>query len=145
MIRHILVVCTGNICRSPVAEALLRQRLAEGGFVVASAGTAAMVGWPADPMTQRVAAGYGLSLSEHRARQLGPAMLADHDLVLTLDQSHSDWIGRRHPQFRGRTHKLLKWRDNGDVEDPYGQPQAVFDRVHRDIALGVDDWLKKLK
>lgn len=145
MIRRILMVCTGNICRSPVAEAVMRQRLAGRDFIVSSAGIAAMVGWPADSSAQAIALQHGLDVSAHRARQLNQALLAEHDLVLTLDQSHNDWINLRLPQFRGRAHKLLKWQNNRDVEDPYRKPAEVFARVHEDIELGVNDWLQKLQ
>jgi protein-tyrosine phosphatase len=141
---NILIVCTGNICRSPIAEFMLREKTAGRDLQVGSAGTAAMVGWPADPPACEVALEHGLDLAGHRARQLTLPLLTASDLILTLDQSHSDWINKRHPQFRGRVHKLLKWHKNLDVEDPYGGSPAVFAKAYRDIERGVLDWLKKL-
>ncbi|MDO9379203.1 MAG: hypothetical protein Q7T56_10170 [Nocardioidaceae bacterium] len=82
----ILFVCTGNVCRSPLAELLLRSRLDDAGLSgirVASAGTDAPVGAEMDPLTQEVAADMGLDGSVHRARMLDRAMLEDADLVLT--------------------------------------------------------------
>ena len=145
MIRSIIVVCTGNICRSPIGEALLRKELAGRDFVVSSAGIGAMVGYPADPPAQEVAVEHGLDLSGHRARQLSLTLLNENDLVLTLDQTHSDWINSRFPQFRGRTYKLLKWRGNRDVDDPYQRGRDAFVTARQDIELGVQDWLQKLK
>lgn len=144
MFKNIIVVCTGNICRSPIAEFMLREKTAGRGFNISSAGVGAMVGWPADPPARDVAKAHGLDLTGHVARQLTVELLTANDLVLTLDQTHSNWINQRHPQFRGRVHKMLKWRENADVEDPYGGPPSAFEEAYRDIEWGVADWLKKL-
>jgi protein-tyrosine phosphatase len=144
LFRNILIVCTGNICRSPLAEASLRERTAGQDFQISSAGTGAMVGWPADPAAVEVAQAHGLDISAHRARQLTQPLLIASELVLTLDQSHSDWINQRYPQFRGRVHKILKWQKNLDVDDPYQRPQTAFIKAYQDIELGIADWLKKL-
>lgn len=144
MFNHLIVICTGNICRSPIAEALLRARF--GGRVkqVVSAGTGALVGYPADPMAIDVAAEHGLDLTPHRAQQATLPLLSSMDLILTLDQTHSDWLNRQYPQLRGRVHKLLKWRENADVADPYQRPREAFIKAFDDIEAGVEDWLKKL-
>lgn len=144
MFKKIIVICTGNICRSPLGEALLRQQLAPRGIEVISAGTGAMVGWPADPLSVQVASAHGLDLNLHRAQQADTTLLNTSDLILTLDQSHNDWLNRRYPQLRGRVHKLLKWRGDLDVMDPYGAPLPAFEQAWSDIELGVGDWLKKI-
>ncbi|HWU68151.1 MAG TPA: low molecular weight protein-tyrosine-phosphatase [Stenotrophobium sp.] len=144
MFRNILVVCTGNICRSPMAEQLLRERTAAKGIKVSSAGTGAMAGWPADELAQEVMREHGHDISAHRAQQITLPMLTGSDLILTLDQTHSDWINSRYPQFRGRVYKLLKWQKNVDVEDPYMRPRKAFERAYADCVRGVDDWLLKL-
>lgn len=127
-----------------MAEALLRARL--GGRVqqVASAGTGALVGYPADPFAVEVAGEHGLDLSAHRAQQATQPLLSSMDLVLTLDQTHSDWLNRQYPQLRGRVHKLMKWRENVDVEDPYRRPREAFVQAFEDIEAGVEDWLRRL-
>lgn len=144
MFNRLIVICTGNICRSPMAEALLRARLGHRVEQVVSAGTGALVGSPADPLAVEVAAEHGLDLTAHRAQQAVLPLLASMDLVLTLEQSHSDWINRQYPQLRGRVHKLLRWRENADVADPYRLPRQAFGHAFDDIECGVEDWLKKL-
>ena len=143
MFQRILVVCTGNISRSPLAEVLLQSKLP--GKTVLSAGTMAMVGDGADPLSIAVAADAGLDLSRHRAQQLTQPLLQTSDLVLTLDRSHGDWIHRRYPQYRGKVHALGRWRQNEDVPDPYREPRSVFDRVYEQMQGHVEDWLPRLK
>lgn len=138
------MVCTGNICRSPIAEGLFSARLQRKNIAVSSAGVAAMVGWPADELAIEVMHDHGLDIRTHRARQITLPMLGASDLILTLDQTHSDWLNRVHPQFRGRIHKVLKWSDNRDVDDPYLQPKQAFEKSFEDIKLGLEDWFKRL-
>lgn len=143
MFKKIIVVCTGNICRSPMAEAMLRARLPKD-REVSSAGVGAMVGDGATDEAIAVMRGHGYDITAHRARQATQALLGANDLILTLDQTHSDWINTRYPQLRGRVHKLLKWHDNLDVEDPYGRPQSFFEQTYVEIDMGIADWLKRL-
>ena len=87
----ILLVCTGNTCRSPLAEVLLRRALAEEGVTdveVSSAGTGAQGGEPASEGSYLVALEKGLDLAAHRARAVTREMLADTDLVLAMSRSH---------------------------------------------------------
>lgn len=144
MFSRILVVCTGNICRSPIGEALLRARLGDKVQEVASAGIGALIGYPADPMAVEVSAEQGVDLSAHRAQQVSSALLARMELVLTMDRTHSDWLLRQYPHMRGRVHKMLKWRDDADVADPYRLPKAAFITAYQEIAQGVEDWAAKI-
>jgi protein-tyrosine-phosphatase len=83
----VLVLCTGNICRSPIAEAFLRQLLKERGIGdvrVHSAGVSGLVGYPADPESVRSAAERGIDISEHRARRVNIDMIEAADLILTM-------------------------------------------------------------
>jgi protein-tyrosine phosphatase len=142
MIRKIIVVCTGNICRSPLAEVILRNRLP--GCEVVSAGTAALIHHPADPKALIVAKENGWDISTHRAQQATQALLTSMDLILGLDQGHCDWIGAQFPQLQGRTHKLGRWRKNVDIADPYRRPQAAFDQAFAEINACSDDWIQRL-
>ena len=139
-----LVVCTGNICRSPLAEALLKPLLQPRGIEVVSAGTHAVVDAPAHWQTQALARQQGIDLSAHRAQALTPVLMKSADLILALDQGHRAWMLKAQPQLAGRIYKLGHWANNADVEDPYGQPDAVFARVQAEIALYCAQWPAKL-
>jgi protein-tyrosine phosphatase len=143
MFHRILVICTGNICRSPIAEALLRERLS-GRAEVGSAGVAALVARPADPLAQAVMAEHGYDLSTHRARQASLELLTAADLILTLEQFHNDWIRARYPHLHGRAHKLGRWRKNADIADPYGRPRAAFEQAYAKIESCIEDWAGRL-
>ena len=144
MFKRILIVCTGNICRSPMAEALFRASLGAG-YEVGSAGVAALIGAPADPLAVEVMREHGHDISAHRGRQVVLPMLARAELIVALDRTHSTGLQRQYPQLRGRVHKLLRWRGDADVEDPFRQPKAAFEHAYRDIELGVQDWVERMR
>ena len=88
---RVLLVCTGNTCRTPMAEALLRDLLARRGLddvEVGSAGTGAWEGAPASEGAYLVGLEHGMDLSLHRARQLTPELAASADVILTMSRSH---------------------------------------------------------
>lgn len=99
---RILTVCTGNICRSPMAEYMLRGLLAKAGLgdevVVDSAATSAWeVGNPMDPRAERLLARHGIDGSSHRARRFDPAWYRERDLILAMDTDHHDHLRGRAP------------------------------------------------
>lgn len=143
VISSIIVVCTGNICRSPMGEGLLKANIKPGGRVV-SAGIAALVGAPADPLAVDLMRENGLDITAHRAQQLTRQLLSEADLVLTLDRHHSEWINTRYPEYRGKVHKMLRWRENACIPDPYRQPRQAFEAAYDMIAAGAADWLRRL-
>ncbi|SEI02234.1 MULTISPECIES: hypothetical protein [unclassified Leifsonia] len=107
---RIRAICTGNICRSPAMEALLAAELdADRGFIVESAGTEAMTGWPADPAMVRLLHERGLDVREHRARQLDANMLGIDDLILTATYAHREWIASADAAAARRTFTLAEF------------------------------------
>ena len=143
MFKNILVLCTGNICRSPIAEILLRARHVQPGVGVLSAGTSALVGHPADPLAVEVAKKFGHDLSKHRAQQAVTPLLKSADLVLVMTREHADWVHERLPPLRGRVHLLGRWRQT-EVADPYGEGPDAFAAAWAQIDALVGDWLPRL-
>ena len=141
---NILTVCTGNICRSPVAEALLKDRLP--GRKVWSAGLHALVGYPADASACEVAALHGLDLSAHRAQQVQGWMLTRAELVLVMQASQQSQLEQLYPLARGKIHCLGEFGPQGalDIADPYQQPLAAFEAAHSAITVGVDEWVRRI-
>lgn len=142
---NILTVCIGNICRSPVAEALLKERLP--GRNIWSAGLQAVAGHPAEATASAIAAQYGLDLSAHRAQQIAGWMCTHADLVLVMTASQQQQLERLYPLARGKIRRLGEFGPQGgfDIADPYRQPRIVFEATHAAIALGVDEWARRIK
>ncbi len=145
MINKILILCVGNICRSPMAEALLATKLADTVplAVVSSAGLGALVGRPADPLAQELMLARGMDISGHRARQASPDIILDADLILTMSSGQQLDVESRIPSVRGRVHRLGKWGEY-DIPDPYKRPKSAFEQALILIEQSVDDWHKKL-
>jgi protein-tyrosine phosphatase len=140
--QRILVVCIGNICRSPIAETLLRQHLRHA--TVTSAGLGALAGRAADPLALELLAEHGFDASTHVARQLDDAMIRDADLILAMEQAHIDTLVQRAPHALGRTFLLGKWQDGKEIPDPYRQQRPAFEHVYRLIDEAVASWLPHL-
>ena len=145
MFKRILVVCIGNICRSPTAEFLLRERLGHDGCEVSSAGLSAVVGEPMDPTAAELLRENGVDGSRHRGRQVTSELLRKSDLILTMEKSHSSSIARGYPEVSGKVFLLGKWQSETDIPDPYRQPRHAFVHAYRLIEKGVSGWLPYLK
>ena len=90
MIKSVLVVCVGNICRSPTGERLFKRALPH--LPVASAGLGALVGHAADKTATEVAAEKGLSLEGHEAQQLTASLCREYDLILVMEKRHIEQV-----------------------------------------------------
>lgn len=144
-VNNIMVVCVGNICRSPVAEALLKDHLP--GRTIWSAGLHAVVGHGADTTALEIARQLdSLDLSAHRARQLAGWMCSRADLVLVMEAGHQQELERLYPLVRGKVHRLGEFGSQAsfDIADPYRQPRAAFEAAHVAIALGVQEWVRRI-
>ncbi|HEU4666999.1 MAG TPA: low molecular weight phosphatase family protein [Arthrobacter sp.] len=116
----ILTVCTGNICRSPVAERLLQAGLDQvvpGGFVVASAGTRAMVGDPMQPLSADIVRTFGGNPDNFAARQLNSKILRGVDLVLTMTSAHRGEVLQLDASLLKRTFTIREFARMLDVLD----------------------------
>jgi protein-tyrosine phosphatase len=142
MIRSVLVVCVGNICRSPVGERLLAR--AHPGLRVGSAGLHAVVGAGADPDAAAAAAEIGLALDGHVARQLTDELGRAHDLILVMEPGHRAEIARRFPQLSGRTMAIDHWLGGKGIADPYRRPLAMHREVRDLIVAAADSWGPRL-
>jgi protein-tyrosine phosphatase len=144
-VRHVEVVCTGNICRSPVGEVVLRAKLADAGIddvVVTSSGTS---GWHiGDPMDSRAAAALarrGYDGSAHRAQEFRSSWFPERDLVLAMDTGHLTALQRRGGSDLAVPVELF---DDTDVPDPYYGEDEGFDDVLDQIEKAADRWVDRL-
>lgn len=145
MFKHILVVCTGNICRSPVAEAILRQQLPS--YQISSAGLGALQGEPVSSFAQQLAESDGLDVSRHRARQLTVAMIQKADLILVMTEGQRRALAKQAPHALGKTLLLGRWLNDGegqDIPDPFRKTLEVFEHVHTLLKDASLLWAEKL-
>jgi protein-tyrosine-phosphatase len=147
---NLLFVCTGNTCRSPLAEAAAAAAIARRDWPhvrAASAGTAAVDGAPASVSALEVAAEHGLDLSNHRSRSLTPELLDWADLILAMSASHLMTVSSA-----GASEKAAMLTDflEGDglgepVEDPFGGDLDTYRRAYARIADAMDGLFARLE
>ena len=145
VIRHILVVCVGNICRSPMAEALLRNALrGQEEITVESAGLGALVDWPASEHAEVLLRERGVDISGHRSQQLTPELIHKADLILVMEAGHKKAIEAQDATARGKVFRFGEWQDR-DIADPFRQPREAFADALEKIDEGVASWVEKLQ
>ncbi|CAI1545352.1 Low molecular weight protein-tyrosine-phosphatase wzb [Serratia quinivorans] len=138
MFNSILVVCVGNICRSPTGERLLKKNLPE--KKVISAGLGALVGKPADVTAQEVASSHELSLEGHQGKQLTATMCREFDLILVMEKSHIEAVCRLAPEVRGKTMLFGHWIGQREIADPYRQSREAFEFVYGLLDESAQKW-----
>jgi protein-tyrosine phosphatase len=137
MIESVLVVCEGNICRSPLAAAMLAQSLP--GVDISSAGTHALVGEGADLLMVELARDRGVGLERHVATALTSERVRGADLILTMTKSQREQIESAWPFTRGKVFRLIEG-EGIDIVDPYRRHRATFDLAVAQIEHGVAHW-----
>jgi len=133
----ILFVCTGNICRSPMAEYLLRERLGpDSPWSVGSAGLLAGPGMPASPEAVAVLQERGVDGRGHRSRPLDRAHVDAATVIVVMTNAHRDMLQALFPGAEEKVFLLNAFSNgnrNADIDDPIGLPSETYERVFREI------------
>ncbi len=149
-----LFVCTGNTCRSPMAEGLFRKFLAERlqcteeelfdrGFVVESAGLAAAIGAPASPESIEISQKRGVDLRAHSSQPLTDRLLEQADHIYTMTQDHRDSILAARPDISDRLDLLSRERE--DISDPIGGGKSEYQTCEQEIEKNIRVILNEMK
>jgi tRNA threonylcarbamoyl adenosine modification protein (Sua5/YciO/YrdC/YwlC family) len=143
---RILLVCTGNACRSPMAEGFLKEMLPEPlrrKVIVSSAGTAPLEGSPPTPNAVEAARELGADISGLVSKRLKPQTVRSADLVLTMERAHRDRVAELLPEAWEKTHLLKGYGEAGipsferEIGDPIGMPLDFYRTTAREIRLNL--------
>ena len=145
----ILFVCTGNLCRSPMAAGLLRRRLAQENlkdrYQVQSAGVWAVDGRPASENAVAVMAERGIDIGDHIAHTINAGDMSEADLILVMSREHSQMIRNTWPQYGWKVYRLSEMAGKRqDVDDPYGGPIEEYRECADVITNYIDRGLERI-
>jgi protein-tyrosine-phosphatase len=148
-VKTILFVCTGNICRSPMAAALMRQRIANLGLSdqiqVLSAGVWAADGRPASELAIATLAGRGIALGDHRSQAITIPLLEQADIVLVMEESHRRSLFHLAPQYLAKLFLLGELvGQHEDIADPVGGSPQEYARTVALLETLIDSGLPGL-
>ena len=146
---NVLLVCTANICRSPVAEAVLKDRLRQSGFAdvwqVTSAGTWANWGNRASENSVLVLAERGLDINEHRSKPVSEGLLAGADLVLCMEVGHKEALQAEFRDQAAKIHLLSEMAGPGySIVDPFGGPLEDYKKMLEEVTGLIDEGLPRI-
>src|SRR5690554_1960641 len=134
---HVLLICTANICRSPVAEGLLRRELEKHGmeeWTVSSAGTWVTRERGASHNSILVLAERGLDISDHQARGVNTEILAEADLVLCMESGHAEALRVEFPEAAHKIYMLSEMiGESFSIADPYGDERPAYERMAEEV------------
>jgi len=145
----ILVVCTGNLCRSPMAAALLRARLDEDekrrDWRVVSAGTWASQGQPASPYAVAEMDERGIDIHAHRSRSVDAELMEEADLVLVMTRSHAEALTVAFPDQAHKVHLLSEMEGQTyDISDPYGGTRLEYAYIAQELEQLIDGGYERI-
>ena len=138
-INNILVVCIGNICRSPMAEYFLKQEYPH--LNIESAGISGLIGNAAGEKASLCMQRFGIDMRSHVAKKLNAELIKKADLILVMSQNQQKHIEQTWPFAKGKTFRLGHWQSK-NIADPYQHDQTVFDEICRLIQDCITDWKK---
>jgi len=144
---QIVVVCTGNVCRSPMAEAFISHFLREKRLCanVSSRGLAAPIGRPPHPYAIEAAESLGIQIQPEKcATPLVSYDVMAATVILVMDSGHRQEMGRRFPTSLGKIFLLGQW-ENQEIIDPIDEPREVFHSVAEQILKGAQSWVQRLE
>lgn len=142
MFNKILIVCIGNICRSPTAETILQSLLPT--IEVSSAGVNALVGCGINGSAEHILKRNGFEQINHTARQITQALITETDLVLVMDKQQLQHLSSKYPCASGKVMLLGKWSNNEEIPDPYQKTEQAFINAFEQIEQNCKIWAEKL-
>jgi len=153
-VKTVLLICTGNSCRSVMAAGLLRELLKDkGAYKITTAGTASFKGMPPTEQAIHVMSEQGIDISGHRSSPLSNAAIEEADLILVMEKRHKEIILARAPSAKGKVHLLTEFGRaekedklvDPDILDPIGKPLEFYRKAFDIIKESITRTAKKLE
>lgn len=148
---NILIVCTGNTCRSPIAEAILKKELKDTGksnnkYTIISAGISTINGMNASDNAIEVLREKGIDLLGHKSRVITLDLINEADVILTMTKSHKDILMKLVPEYRKKIYTLREFAglENLDISDPFGGSLDVYRNTLIEISDAASKVIEKL-
>ncbi|SES63002.1 low molecular weight protein-tyrosine-phosphatase [Thalassotalea agarivorans] len=143
MFNNILIVCVGNICRSPSAEVILKELLPNKD--ISSAGIHAVVGADIESNAANQLNIHGHPYNTHQATQLTEELAARAELILVMEKKHQQILMQKYPSASGKIMLLGKWNCDEDIPDPYKKDTVAFEHAYNQINKHCALWADKIK
>ncbi|WP_371185701.1 protein tyrosine phosphatase [Thalassotalea maritima] len=142
MFNNILVVCIGNICRSPSGERILQSMLPDKN--ITSAGIGAMIDHGVEQHAAKLLDSHNYNSADHKARQISQDIISDADLILVMEKRHQQTLMQKYPSASGKVMLLGKWNNDEEIPDPYKKSMEVFEQSFKQIEHNCKLWASKL-
>ena len=147
--KKILFVCSGNTCRSPLAEGIAKKLLGNVAGMeleILSAGTSTVDGWPASEYSVDVARDHGIDITDHQSQFLNATLVREADLIVTMGSNHRETVLVINPDAAAYTMELTDFSTelHGDIQDPIGGPLSVYSATYTAIEKCISEMAKQL-
>lgn len=142
MFDSLLIVCTANLCRSPIAQGLMQKTFPDKRIL--SAGLMANIVKPIAPLALSVAHSHGLDLSKHKTTALSQALCLQADLILVMENWQRDNVADYHFANRGKVFLFGHWINHREIPDPFGKEHSAFEQTYSLLHQATQSWVGRI-